>query len=884
MEEKTTSHSFITEQKLEQEKEAIEYAGQLHWFHWFVVIFSLILTITAWHITKSQINEKVATRFNREAEQVIALVSERMGKYEDALWGGVATIHSQSFGIDYHEWERFSHALELPTKYPGIRGIGVIYNISPDKLDTFLAEQRRERPDFKLHPAHDKNEFWPITYIEPLKTNAQAVGLDMAHEVNRYTAALKARDTGTAQITGPIVLVQDAGKTPGFLFYAPFYTGDTPDTLEERRKDFVGMVYAPFVVKKLMEGTLAKERRHIGIKITDQDEVIYDEHLEEEKDFDPSPLFSRSFTVDLYGRTWVFDIRSKQSFRAAAHNNKPWIILCGGLLIDSLLLALFILLSRSNRRAIHFADNVTTQLRDAVEESKKANEAKSNFLANMSHELRTPMNGIIGLSSILMEVDLPKDEKESIKTIYQSSESLLSLLNDLLDFAKIEAGELQIESIPFNLRDEILHIKNLLLPITEKKDLKLDITIDSTLPEFFEGDATRIRQVLYNLLGNAIKFTNEGQVSLHIFKPDPHQNNMIRFKIQDTGIGIAEEIQHAIFEKFSQEDVTISRRFGGTGLGLSISRKIVEIMGGAIDFKSVKGQGSVFWFDIPLETPSAYADTLQQKHPLQNLDAQMATIKNANILVVDDHPTNLLLIRKMLNKLGFEHIVECASGEEALEHYTKEKFDLILMDCHLPHISGMETTKTIRRMEQENHTHYTPVIALTADVLEETRKNCSAAGMDLYLTKPITKDKLSKAIMDALVMARGSRKDAQDITVQAQTHDPLNQNVVDLTHLRDFTDGDPEGEKEFFAIFLSQGLKNIAALEESIADHDDESWREAAHKFKGASANLGAQTLARACHAAEHCEHPTQTKKEQMLDDIQKEFTRVEQFLKTLHT
>lgn len=340
------------------EKEIIEKAGKLHWLHWFVVILSLVLTFSAWYISKATIDEKVALQFDRQAQQVVELIAERMQKYEDGLWGGVSAIQSQGGSVSNSEWKVFADSLRIGVKYPGINGIGVVYYVTPDSLESYLSEQRKQRPDFSIHPKHTKNEFWPITYIEPVEVNAKAVGLDLAHETNRHTAAMNARDTGQAQITAPITLVQDAEKTPGFLFYAPLYKGGTYNSIEERRQNFTGMVYSPFVVNKLMEGTLQKNKRHVGIKISDGQDVLYDEYVVGSEDYDPAPLFRKSLELDLYGRSWVFDIRSSLSFREAVNNHQPIVILIGGIIIDTLLITLFILLASSNKRAIRFINRV----------------------------------------------------------------------------------------------------------------------------------------------------------------------------------------------------------------------------------------------------------------------------------------------------------------------------------------------------------------------------------------------------------------------------------------------------------------------------------------------------------------------------------------------
>jgi PAS domain S-box-containing protein len=284
-----------------------------------------------------------------------------MRKYEDALWSGVAAIHSQSNGIDHVEWKRFSENLRLREKYPGINGIGVIYHMARDDVPVFLARERASRRGFRIYPPHNRQELFPITFIEPANLNSAAIGLDMAHETNRYTAARKARDTGKSQITGPITLVQDAAKTPGFLFYAPFYKGRLNQTIEDRQKDFIGMVYAPFIFKNLMEGTLEKDLRHVGIRITDGKDVLYDENHAGVTNFDPRPLFSKTTAVEAFGRTWEFEILTKKTFNSSASNERPWLILVGGLIIDSLLLILFYILARNNRQAVQFADKMTGQ-------------------------------------------------------------------------------------------------------------------------------------------------------------------------------------------------------------------------------------------------------------------------------------------------------------------------------------------------------------------------------------------------------------------------------------------------------------------------------------------------------------------------------------------
>ena len=338
--------------------------GELHWYHWLVVILSLVLTLSAWQVTLRLAEQKSQIQFDFQADLLIELVKERMLKYEDALWAGVAAIHSQKEPVNVRTWHAFATALSIEEKYPGINGIGIIDYIAPEKLDDYLKEQRQYRPNYQIHPKHDKNEFWPITHIEPVQQNKKAVGLDMAHEVNRHSASIKARDSATAQITGPIILVQDAKKTPGFLFFAPYYkVAPAPKSIPLRRASFVANVYAPFIMEKLMQGTLKNKNRLVNFKINDGNELLYDELKVDSEDYDKKPLFSKMIDIDMYGRNWTFELQSTSLFRHQVTNNQPVMILIGGISIDLLLLILFLILARSNKKAINYADQVTRELR-----------------------------------------------------------------------------------------------------------------------------------------------------------------------------------------------------------------------------------------------------------------------------------------------------------------------------------------------------------------------------------------------------------------------------------------------------------------------------------------------------------------------------------------
>ena len=299
--------------------------GKFRFIHWGVLILSLVATLMVYSFTKGQVEDKEIRSFLKEADQVVDIVSERMEKYEDALWGGQSCIQSHGGDISRLDWSTFSNHIRIDKKYPGINGIGVIYNVKKEDLNSFVLLQEEDFPEYEIYPVHDEEEYWPITYIEPVGINYEAIGLDMAHEENRYAAVKKARDTGEAQITGPIILVQDVDRSSGFLFFVPIYIGAS-GTLEERRNNIVGVVYSPFMVRKLMDGTLKRDKRHVDIKISDGDEVIYNES---DKEMNSHCFIKvKQYQINMYGRTWTFDISPNTSFYEES-NNQPLIILFG---------------------------------------------------------------------------------------------------------------------------------------------------------------------------------------------------------------------------------------------------------------------------------------------------------------------------------------------------------------------------------------------------------------------------------------------------------------------------------------------------------------------------------------------------------------------------
>ena len=553
-----------------------------------------------------------------------------------------------------------------------------------------------------------------------------------------------------------------------------------------------------------------------------------------------------------YGNRWLFAAvaMATASFGAVLASSGYWqqnLALGLGLLVGLVAVPLYL-------------SGLLRALTRATEEARRANEAKSRFLANMSHEFRTPLNGLVGMSELLATTRLDSEQRECLDTIQASARSLLSLVQDVLDISAIEAGKLRLDQAEFSLAELLRGVGLILQPSVRAKRIDYEVRVADDVPDRLGGDVAHLQQVLLNLAGNAVKFTDRGSVRLEVSRMavDARDRVRLRFTIIDTGIGIPASARAKLFEAFEQADASLSRRHGGTGLGTTIAKGLTEAMGGSIGFESSENAGSRFWVELPFEQVGVRPDAAEAAEDVAagqpavaagtaasaaNVIAfsdpflrHRARVRSLTILVADDHAANRMVLQRLLQKAGHK-VISVDTGEEVLDALEASAYDLVICDLHMPGLSGLDLLKQLRVMEAGGGAR-TPVVVLSADVTPEAIHRCKQAGARAFLAKPV----VSATLLDTIAgIATGSGQVAPDPVAAPAAAAPAADGVLDTSVLDDLAAIDSGGK--FEAQFVQQCLRDCEACLQGLDLAGQQGrWdalRDQAHALKGVAGNLG---------------------------------------------
>ena len=543
-------------------------------------------------------------------------------------------------------------------------------------------------------------------------------------------------------------------------------------------------------------------------------------------------------------------------------------------------------LTRSERR-LKAAMNQATEL---AEKAEQASEAKSDFLAKMSHELRTPLNGIIGMAEIALSTEMDDRQRQILQIIERESTALLRIINDILDFSKVEAGKMEIEKRPFDLRPLLDEVADTMAPQALQKGLELTTDLSSKIPTHLIGDAMRIKQVLLNLAGNALKFTDQGEILISAsLVAQTRREAHLEFSVKDTGIGIPPDKQAAIFEGFTQADESTTRKYGGTGLGITISQQLVELMGGQLCLESREHVGTTFRFTLAFDRPLDQAGTrpAPAARDLKANDVAPSQI-DAHILLVEDYPTNQQVACMHLSAAGYK--VDIAeNGQQAVASFQQGPYDLILMDIQMPVMDGYEATSAIRKLETQTASpstglpsaqRHVPIIAMTANALKGDKEKCLAAGMDDFITKPIKRQPL---LMKVYQWAGNGHqgKTARDETV-SEDAPPSGAASLPMdfgTAVDEF--GDRPLVLEVAHELLTNARRQLQIMRDALEDRESDRIRKESHAVKGGAWTLEARPLGDLAEKIEHLSRDQELEPiGPLLNRFEGELHRLESFLR----
>jgi signal transduction histidine kinase/ActR/RegA family two-component response regulator len=715
-------------------------------------------------------------RQQRESLAIRDDIQDTFAQYEIGLCFGRGLLLASDY-VSRDEWQEFFSTPKIDRYFPGVWGYGYVEVVAEDQVDAFIEGVRADgAPEYAVHAAPGfsagggSGERYLVKYHEPASRNREVWGLDVSARPENRVVYDQSRDAGEMQVSEPMTLMQGGEKEWGLVLSTPVYRRGAPiETVEQRRESIVGWVVTSIGFERFFGAEWKDGWNEFDIELRSSFPVggLYEKVLFQSGDQTGKPVDSAThIPLELKNLSLVMSVSPKDAPIEWFVSRGSIAVLVAGFLLTGLLTAITWSVTRTKSKAIGIARSMTSSIRQSEHRQRalavqadSANRAKSEFLANMSHEIRTPMTAILGYAELLgehAERDVDEDRSEAVDAIQRSGKHLMTIINDVLDLSKIESGKLNVDIEPFPVLEAVRDVHAALLNGAASKGVELSVEFATGIPDRIHTDGYRIRQILLNLIGNAIKFTPTGSVRV-ILEADDER---ICFSVKDTGMGIHPTDIEGLFDPFEQLDSSATRRHEGTGLGLTISRRLARLLGGDITVESHEGNGSTFTLTIPANRlPDAQ---LVRALPRVNGTVQSSRVERdgdsgrlvGHVLLAEDGVDNQKLITRILRKAGLSvDVVE--NGQEAIDILSHEHwFDVVLMDMQMPVVDGYSAVRELRARGVD-----VPIVALTAHAMDGARQECLDAGCDAYATKPIEREKLF-AILRGLLGERGSNRDA----------------------------------------------------------------------------------------------------------------------------